>query len=508
MSGLYLHDCQLDELPPATIDPLNGTLVNLWLNGNRLTGVDRRLAGLFAGLTHLRLGSNPLRCNCDTLWLKELYDRRGGATFRGAEQPTCAGPSTVRGRHFGQLSVADFRCRAPAFGNVDASFYPDLYHQGDSGVTRGHLRCTATGEPTPTLYWIRPSGKTIRFDAAETMDTAAALGVDSPSDAVAPQRLHLGPGNRQPRHGSSSSNTNNNGDEGRNEAVLELIAENDDGEDAGVGRHSRMETGMYICIAANEVGNVTLTVNLSWPKPASRLSHAVDRLTTWRPRDGENNGLFGVTSSTPPLLLGSASSSSSVAAARLAVINLDEAIDRKNREKDKESTAVAANDDDGGYQPAASDVFKPEVSPASEPRTFSTVEMAIAIVGTHIATLLLLLVVAVATMPGCRRLMASALTARHRRRQRGIDQPTNAGGTREVSHRANRPIDAGNSTLRSASMAHSAYDSLLQPLSTPSRTLNESAYHQSTKDFTSTFGSRKYFWPPPSTAGTSDFESS
>jgi len=80
-SGLYLHDCALQKLLPDTLSPLNGTLVNLWLNANRLTGIDRNLASVFRQLSHLRLGANPLHCGCDALWLKRLYDSQGECFF-------------------------------------------------------------------------------------------------------------------------------------------------------------------------------------------------------------------------------------------------------------------------------------------------------------------------------------------------------------------------------------------------------------------------------------------
>lgn len=77
------------------------------------------------------------------------FDVIQGATFRGAEPPTCWTPARLRAKHFDQLTTSDLHCSAPSFGNIDAM----LHWQGT-----GRLRCTATGQPTPTIYWIRPSG--------------------------------------------------------------------------------------------------------------------------------------------------------------------------------------------------------------------------------------------------------------------------------------------------------------------------------------------------------------
>ena len=215
-SGLYLHDCAVKVLEPDTLAPLNGTLVNLWLNGNRLTAVDRSLAPVFAQLSHLRLGANPLHCGCETLWLKQLYDRHGGATFRGAEPPTCWTPARLRGTHFDQLGTTDLHCSAPAFGNVDAVL--------DARGT-GRLRCSASGQPAPIIYWIRPSGRTRRFNVPTWR----------PSADVEEERRR---------------------DEGRNEGTVSI-------------NRIEAESGLYICVAKNDVGNVTLTMNLSWPGPRS-----------------------------------------------------------------------------------------------------------------------------------------------------------------------------------------------------------------------------------------------
>jgi len=206
-TGLYLHDCSLSRLPADVLTPLNATLRYLWLNGNELTVVDIGLRPLFDSLSHLRLGSNPLHCNCETMWLKETFDRSPD-TFRGAAAPSCLTPARLRGRYFGDLQTTDFRCRPPAFSDIETAF------GADAGGAR--LRCTAVGDPAPTLYWIQPSGKTTRY--------AAPVGDDAR----------------------------------RNVGLLTVRETDADSSDAS------SLFGMYICVANNEAGNVTLTINVSW----------------------------------------------------------------------------------------------------------------------------------------------------------------------------------------------------------------------------------------------------
>lgn len=108
--GLYLQDCALPALDPSTLDRLKATLRYLWLNGNELERIDVRLEVLFSGLSHLRLGSNPLRCDCAAGWLKRLFDRSPDV-FKGAVPPTCLTPRSLKGRHFSELADNELRCQ-------------------------------------------------------------------------------------------------------------------------------------------------------------------------------------------------------------------------------------------------------------------------------------------------------------------------------------------------------------------------------------------------------------
>jgi len=205
--GLYLHDCSLADLGADLIAPFNSTLRYLWLNGNELERLDARLADSFASLLHLRLGSNPLRCDCGSAWLRSFFDEHADA-FRGALPPSCNRPTRLRGRRLGDVDPADLRCRPPSFAALEVRF--------DSPGSRRRLRCAAVGDPTPTLYWIQPSGKTTRYE-------------------------------RPTRNGDEVDQV---------EAVLELTADNDVDD----GEKDRSLSGLYTCVANNDVGNVTMTV--------------------------------------------------------------------------------------------------------------------------------------------------------------------------------------------------------------------------------------------------------
>jgi len=248
--GLYLHDCSLTSLQVNVIQPLNNSLKNLWLNGNELEQLDPRFQTIFLSLTHLRLGSNPLHCNCEVVWLKEFYDKHrklfeGGA---GVALPSCNSPQRLKDKFFSTLSLFDFRCMPPVFNNIDAMF---------DDVT-AKLRCTASGDPAPTLFWIQPSGESRRY---------------SPS---------------------------NDEDVRRNEGLLR-ITQTPDKAQAGpvaLGERAQDLSGMYICLALNEAGNVTLTLNVTWPNSHNHHNHLPHRTLDKYPTPDLSN-IFRLTTPLP-----------------------------------------------------------------------------------------------------------------------------------------------------------------------------------------------------------------
>lgn len=209
-TGLYLHDCSLTHLSPDVLYPLNDSVRYLWLNGNELDRLDPGFSSLFSALLHIRLGSNPLQCDCNALWLKELFDAKVDI-FKGAPPPSCTRPNRLRGRFFNESSLYDFRCRPPMFTHIEAIF----------NATAVRLRCAAVGDPAPTLYWVQPSGRATKYDR--------------PTDAEARD----------------------------NDGVLEIDARRTGGPVGAAADRDQRRLGMFICIATNVVGNVSLTINVA-----------------------------------------------------------------------------------------------------------------------------------------------------------------------------------------------------------------------------------------------------
>lgn len=211
--GLYMHNSGITTMSVDVIAPLNGTLKTLWLYQNQLETLSENWLYLFNSLGHVRLGRNPFHCNCELGWLHKFFNKHT-SVFSGGDLPTCSTPPLVRNKRFSNLTADDFRCDLPTFRNVDAVFDREM----------GKLTCQARGDPTPTVYWIRPDGTT---------------------EIYSPERE----------------------DVEQNEGVMYM---------ANV---KLTDSTRYKCVASNPAGNVTFSLNVVWPAPPS-VSPSTDPHTT------------------------------------------------------------------------------------------------------------------------------------------------------------------------------------------------------------------------------------
>ncbi|KAK7907234.1 hypothetical protein WMY93_015846 [Mugilogobius chulae] len=92
----------------------------------------------------LSFGGNPLRCNCELLWLRRLR--------REDDLETCASPQHLAGRYFWTVSEEEFLCEPPLITR----------HSQELRALEGqsiNLRCKARGDPDPVIHWIAPDGR-------------------------------------------------------------------------------------------------------------------------------------------------------------------------------------------------------------------------------------------------------------------------------------------------------------------------------------------------------------
>ncbi|XP_013399455.1 leucine-rich repeat and fibronectin type III domain-containing protein 1-like protein [Lingula anatina] len=229
-TGLRLQRCSLTRLSVAVISPLSDSLESLWLDGNHIESLNPALLVNFSKLKHLRLGNNPLHCNCEMKWFADFFDTHPNV-FSGARPPHCASPERLRDKTFDTLPADAFLCNAPVFSSVDVTFDED----------QGTLKCIATGDPAPTLYWIKSSGDKL---------------------------IYFPPGDRK-----MATNT----------AVLQIPRPTTNLND------KYAET--FVCLASNAAGNVTFTFNVTLPEKTvtttSTASTTISTTTNSSPSKGD-----------------------------------------------------------------------------------------------------------------------------------------------------------------------------------------------------------------------------
>jgi len=138
---------------------------------------------------------------------------------------------------------------------------------------------------------------------------------------------------------------------------------------------------MYICIANNEAGNVTLTINVSWPilGKSDVISTTASLIESTRLYNQNNSPRTRFV--IPPTTSSSASNNLRDGADHVSLTNLT----RSGSNVGLSSGLPGSADDRQNYT-VLSDV---DVDRLRRPRLFSATEFVCAIVGTHLATLVL-----------------------------------------------------------------------------------------------------------------------
>ncbi|KAM6954135.1 leucine-rich repeat and fibronectin type-III domain-containing protein 5 isoform 1-T1 [Aplochiton taeniatus] len=110
----------------------------------------------------LSFGGNPLRCNCELLWLRRLR--------REDDLETCASPQHLAGRYFWTVSEEEFLCDPPLITR----------HSQELRALEGQsvaLRCKARGDPDPVIHWIAPDGRLMSNSSRAVVHTDGTLDI-------------------------------------------------------------------------------------------------------------------------------------------------------------------------------------------------------------------------------------------------------------------------------------------------------------------------------------------
>ncbi|XP_046877728.1 leucine-rich repeat and fibronectin type-III domain-containing protein 5 [Hypomesus transpacificus] len=110
----------------------------------------------------LSFGGNPLRCNCELLWLRRLR--------REDDLETCALPQHLAGRYFWTVSEEEFLCEPPLITR----------HSQELRALEGQsvaLRCKARGDPDPIIHWIAPDGRLMSNSSRAAVHSDGTLDI-------------------------------------------------------------------------------------------------------------------------------------------------------------------------------------------------------------------------------------------------------------------------------------------------------------------------------------------
>lgn len=234
----------------------------------------------------------------------------------------------------------------------------------------GRLKCSATGDPAPTLFWIQPNGRTTRYGPLQhhqhqqQQSASTALGADGSDGSRRTDGVLL----LKPLSPASIAGQPAGAAEAGGSGVV-----------AGGGAAVAGASGMYICIANNEAGNVTLAVNVSWPLFSGQQRQQQQHVSEGPHRKQQHfQSVTKPTSSSSAVTGRSRPDAESDDDDMSLTVNLTAVSHDGSGNDDRNSIELAGVDDDGI---------------AATGRLFSVAEMICAVVVTHVATLVICLLI-------------------------------------------------------------------------------------------------------------------
>ncbi|XP_052791930.1 leucine-rich repeat and fibronectin type III domain-containing protein 1-like protein [Mya arenaria] len=137
------------------------SLQTLDINGNKLRGIPVELKSKFQSMTQIHISENPLQCNCQLIWLRELAERFYYSK-NDASAIICNGPAKLKYSSFVNVPESEFVCIPPKVVRCQQTTYSLPEHQPLT------IECEYEGDPEPEIKWRRPDGQL--KDGRETND--------------------------------------------------------------------------------------------------------------------------------------------------------------------------------------------------------------------------------------------------------------------------------------------------------------------------------------------------
>ncbi|XP_045624739.1 leucine-rich repeat neuronal protein 1 [Procambarus clarkii] len=147
----------------AYIDPLAfmnvDSLKELRINNNKLEGIQKEMAKYMPEGVEISIHNNPLRCDCNVRWLRQLIGLgdNGNVSLQEPEHLVCHSPPTLAHKLLKDVILSKLpRMCAPTVLNLTQA-QNVLGKVGERQV----LECRALGSPRPRLHWLLPDGSLV-----------------------------------------------------------------------------------------------------------------------------------------------------------------------------------------------------------------------------------------------------------------------------------------------------------------------------------------------------------
>ena len=196
------------------------------LGSNNLTSLHERTFSGLREIERVELRDNPWDCHCGMTWLQQALVNDSLSVFGGTKDIICATPQSLSSLRLSSIRPDHLHCTAPSVDVLPPSTVIILYMHGTQ------ISCKASGYPTPSVYWITPHGIVVNPEDS--------LWLSPDLTRFPAERSYSG----QPTFYKTSVRALANGS-------LEVV------------NLRSYFIGEYTCVAVNQVGNVTVQLNVT-----------------------------------------------------------------------------------------------------------------------------------------------------------------------------------------------------------------------------------------------------